>query len=469
MSSSIYHLDDVSFRDRIPTVTAKGKRRWMYVWKPLHGKLYNIRSIISFFYVCVFFSLPFIKIKGNPILQLNVVEGKFSILGMIFWPQDFFIFGIGMVTFIVFIVLFTMIYGRVFCGWVCPQTIFMEMIFRRIERWIEGNPNQQKMLREGGWSNKKIIRKGLKHIAFLSLSFLIANTFLAYIIGIDNLFKIIREPVSMHVGGFTAIIVFTLIFYGVYAYVRELVCTIVCPYGRLQGVLLDKNSVIVAYDYNRGEPRHKGKHAPEEQVGDCIDCNQCLVVCPTGIDIRNGTQLECINCTACIDACNHIMEKIKKPKGLIRYASENQLAQKAPFKFTIKMGIYSGILLLLMSFMSFLLITRTDIDVSILRAKGQLFQDVGKDSISNLYNLNLTNKTHQDVPFSLKIENMKGAIQYIGHQQMVVPSENQFAATFFLIVNKRELKQRETQIKIGVYENGKKIKTVKTSFLGYIE
>jgi len=461
-------LNEEFFRDRVPTVTLEGKRRWMYAWQP-KGKFYNMRSVLSVFYLVVFFGLPFVTINGNPMLQLNVVEGKFSILGMLFWPQDFFIFGLAMVTMVVFVYLFTMIYGRLFCGWICPQTIFMEMVFRRIEWWIEGNPNKQRALKAAPWNMNKIAKKVLKHASFFAIAFLIANTFLSYIIGKDALLKIIREPVSMHFGGFVALMVFTFVFYAVYAFVREIVCTIVCPYGRLQGVLLDRNSIVVAYDYNRGEPRGKGKR-PHEGMGDCVDCHQCVVVCPTGIDIRNGTQLECINCTACIDACNHVMDRVGLPQGLIRYASENEIAKKEKFKFSGRMKGYTVVLVLVLVGLATLLLTRNDVDATLMRARGQLFQEVGTDSLSNLYNLTLVNKTHGEVPVTLKLEGTTGRIRLIGNEHsLVTPAEGQGAATFFVILPKSEIKSRETKIKLAIYKGGKKMRTLKTIFLGYTE
>jgi cytochrome c oxidase accessory protein FixG len=459
--------NNTSFRDRIPTVTEKGKRRWIFAWKP-DGRLYRFRKWLSYFYIVAFFVLPYLHINGNPLFLLNVVEGRFSIFGMVFWPQDFFVFGIAMVTFVVFIVLFTMVYGRVFCGWACPQTIFMEMLFRRIEWLVEGNPNQQKLLNGKKWQREKIVKKITKHTLFFVLSFLIANTFLMYIIGSKGLFEIISEPISEHVGGFIAILFFTVVFYSVYAYAREIICTVVCPYGRLQGVLLDKNSMMVAYDYNRGEPRAKGKR-PNPAVGDCIDCGQCVGVCPTGIDIRNGVQLECINCTACIDACNNIMQKLNLQEGLIRIASENEISAKKPFRFTAKMKSYSVILILLLTAMIALIATRSAVDAKVLRAKGQMYQEVGSDSLSNLYNVMLVNKTHHEVPIVMKLENIKGTISYVGKQHTVVPKEGQAEALFFIVLDKKSIQSRETNIVVGIYKDGKRIKKVATSFLGYTE
>jgi len=456
-----------NFRDRVPTVTAKGKRNWIYAARP-SGKFYRYRSVLSILYIILFFSVPFIRIHGNPALQLNIPEGKFSILGMLFWPQDFFIFGTAMVTFIVFIVLFTQVYGRLFCGWACPQTIFMEMLFRKIEWWIEGSRNQQLLRRRQGASLEKTARKAAKHLAFLALAFLIANTFLSYIIGAEALQRIISEPVSSHTGGFAALLVFTLVFYFVYAYMRELVCTVVCPYGRLQGVLLDKNTIVVAYDYNRGEPRQKGKR-PDERYGDCVDCNQCVTVCPTGIDIRNGTQLECINCTACIDACSTVMKKTAQPKGLIRYASENGIANKAPFRFTVRIKVYSGILLLLTGLLGFMLASRENVGVAISRVGGQLYQEAGPDSLSNLYTITLNNKTREALQLEMRVANIPGTVFLPGNQPLIAPVGKQVKSTFFVRLPFTAIHGRETHLQLDIYHQDKKMQTVNISFLGYVQ
>lgn len=455
-----------SFRDRIATVDASGKRNWIFAQRP-KGKLYSIRTYVSWGFFLLFFSLPFIYVNGRPLFLFNVTEARFIIFGKVFWPQDFFIFGLGMVTFIVFIVLFTAAFGRLFCGWVCPQTIFMEMLFRKIEYAIEGNAASQKLLAKAPWTANKIFRKTGKHISFYLLSFIIANFFLSYIIGMKALEKIVTEPVSAHVGGLASILVFSGVFYAVYAFFREQACTVVCPYGRLQGVLLDKNSVIVAYDYKRGEPR--GKFSKKETIdhGDCIDCNQCVKVCPTGIDIRNGTQMECVGCTACIDACNAIMEKINQPSGLIRYASEEGIQKNERLHFTGRMKLYSVLLVVLVAILGSLLLTRKDVDSTIMRTPGILYQERGTDSVSNLYNIKVANKTIYKIPLQLKLEGISGSVEVIGgHNHITVQQEGQGTGSFFVVLPKNMVHNRKTQLSIGLYDNGKLIDVIKTTFLG---
>jgi cytochrome c oxidase accessory protein FixG len=458
------HITD-SFRDHIATIDEHGKRKWIFPFKP-SGKLFNYRKYLSYVYLLVFFGLPFIKVHGEPLFLINILERKFILFGMIFWPQDFFIFGIGMLIFIVFIALFTVIFGRVFCGWACPQTIFMEMLFRRIEYWIEGDAPHQKALASAPWSREKIVKLTAKYVLFFLLSFLIANTFLAYIIGVDELIKIVTEPLSSHIGGLISILIFTGVFFFIYSWFREQVCLIVCPYGRMQGVLLDRDSIVVAYDYVRGEDRHKFKKNEERTGGDCIDCNKCVKVCPTGIDIRNGTQLECINCTACIDACDEMMEGVGLEKGLIRFDSENGIKNKVKLAFTNRMKAYSAVLLLLIGVESFLLISRSDFDATIIRAKGMLYQEQPNEQVSNLFTIKLVNKTRNELPVTLQVEEFQGAgIQVIG-KALRVKKEGMTQGSFFIFLNKKDIKKRKTELRIGIYSNNKCIKTVKTNFLG---
>ncbi len=461
----IRSLIQENFRDNLSTVTKDGKRKWIYPVKP-GGKWFNYRAAVAIFFYAIFFITPFIKVHGRPFLQFNFPEGKFILFSYTFWPKDFFIFGLLMLAAIIFIALFTNAYGRIFCGWICPQTIFMEMLFRRVDYIVLGSAQQQRLLGKAPWDGKKTRKYIIRYTIYFLLSFIIANTFLSYIIGVDELFKIMTEPISMHVGGFAAIMIFTAVFFCVYAFLREQVCTNICPYGRLQSVLLDKNSIVVAYDYKRGEPRAKFRKEQKEEDGDCIDCNACVNVCPTGIDIRNGTQLECVNCTACIDACNYIMEKTNRPKGLIRYDSENNIAEGIKFRFTPRLKGYAAVLTVLTAAIVGLLITRKNVDGTLMRTSGMLYQERGKDSISNLYNLKLTNKSIKGFNLEIKPENFEGTVELVGNKQIRIEPEQQASATLFIIIPTKNIKERKEKVTIGLYKDGERINEFTSTFLG---
>jgi cytochrome c oxidase accessory protein FixG len=456
-----------SFRDSISTINKEGKRAWIFPTKP-HGTFYNFRTYFTWLYLIVLFATPFIKYNGEPLFLFNVAEKKFILFGAIFWPQDFFIFGLGMLIFIVFIALFTVVFGRLFCGWACPQTIFMEMIFRKIEYWIEGDANYQKALKNAPWNASKIRKRVLKFILFYLISFMTASILLSYLISVDDVLNILSH-IEDHIGSFVGIIIFTSVFFFIFWWLREQVCIIVCPYGRMQGVLSDKNTVVVAYDYVRGEERHHFKKNEIRSGGDCIDCNLCVKVCPTGIDIRNGTQLECISCTACIDACDHMMESVGLQKGLIRYDSENGIKNKVKLTFTNRMKAYTAVLLLLVGVEATLLATRSDFDATVLRAKGMLYQVQPNNQLSNLFTIKLVNKTRKKLPVKLIVENFKNyKLQLIG-KDILVKEEGITEGEFFVFLNKLDLNERKVKLLIGVYSNGVKIKTVSTNFLGPIK
>jgi len=454
-----------SFRDSVATISSDGKRNWIYPKKP-KGKFYNKRTYVSIFFLVLLFAGPFMKLNGHPFILLNIIERKFILFGIAFWPQDFHLFGLAMLTFIVFIILFTALFGRIWCGWACPQTIFMEMVFRKIEYLIEGDYMQQKALNAESPNPRKLRKKILKNSIFFLISFIIANTFLAYIIGVDELFKIITDPPSQHLGGLISLTIFTLVFYGVYTKFREQACIVVCPYGRLQGVLLDKNSVVIAYDYNRGEPREKLHKGQERKAGDCIDCHQCVQVCPTGIDIRHGTQLECINCTACIDACDSIMEKIDKPLGLIRYTSENAISKGIKFKVTGRIIAYSVVLFILLGSLITLLAIRSDVETTILRTPGMLYQELANKKVSNLYNIKIVNKTFQDLPISIKIIEPKGEVKWVGRGIDSLNEQDISEGEMFIILDQASILTNKTKLKIQILSNDKLMDEVETNFIG---
>jgi cytochrome c oxidase accessory protein FixG len=464
------NLPDESFRDSIGTIDETGHRKFIFPKKP-SGKFYEYRKWVSYFLLTILIANPFIKVNGNQFMMFNVLERRFNIFGFPFWPQDFYLFVMFMIVGVVFVILFTVIFGRIFCGWICPQTIFLEMVFRRIEFWIEGDRGAQIRLSKQEWNAEKIRKKGLKWFVFLIISFFIANVFLAYLISSDELFKMIEDGPESHLSTLIALLIFTGVFYFVFVWFREQVCIIACPYGRLQGVLLDNKSINVAYDFVRGEKEsgrakfNKNEDRATTGKGDCIDCHQCIHVCPTGIDIRNGTQLECVNCTACIDECDTIMESVGLPKGLIRYASEDEIEKKSKFVFTARMKGYSAVLVILVGVLTGLLFLRTDVEASILRLPGQLYQHKG-DNISNVYTFKIINKTNdefKDIHF--KLVGIKGSLKVVGQQDFKVPKQGMNGGTLFIEINQYLLENDKTKLEIEVYNGDTKIETATTNFL----
>jgi len=463
--------DQDNFRDSIGTINEEGKRAWIYPKKP-SGKFYEYRKYVSYVLLAFLFLAPFVKVNGNQFLMFNVLERRFNIFGFPFWPQDFHLFVISMIIGVIFIALFTVAFGRIFCGWMCPQTIFMEMVFRRIEFWIDGDRGAQIRLSKQPWNAEKIRKRALKLIVFFIISFLIANVFLAYLIGSDRLIEYITDGPLQHVSTLVSLLIFTGVFYFVFAWFREQVCIIACPYGRMQGVLLDNKSIVVAYDHKRGEAENgrkkfrKGEDREALGHGDCIDCFQCVNVCPTGIDIRNGTQLECVNCTACIDECDTIMEKVNLPKGLIRYASEDNIEKKSKFKFTPRLKGYTAVLVILTGILIGMLFLRNEVEANILRLPGQLYEHKEGNIISNVYTYKLVNKTTKDIPdISFRLMSHKGSINLVRHQLFTVPAQGLAEGTLFVEINNSALEGDKNKLNIGVYSGDKLIETATARFL----
>lgn len=456
------HQDKSSFRDSIATIDEQGKRVFVHPKKP-KGKFYNRRKIVGWSLLAILFLMPFIKIDGHPLFLFDVINRDFIIFGIHFWPQDSYLFAIAMISLLVGIVLFTAVYGRVWCGWTCPQTVFLEILYRPIEYLIDGDAKQQRQLKASSWTFEKIWKRLLKNGIFIVFSLMITNALLAWFIGIDELLKIMQEPIADHVTGFAVMLIISGFFFFIYSWFREQVCVILCPYGRIQGVLLDVNSIIVSYDYKRGEPR--GKNTDGLESGDCIDCDQCVQVCPTGIDIRNGSQLECINCTACIDACEAVMKKVKKPKGLIRYASVKEIADGEKFKVTPRMIAYSALLIGLFIFLVVLIFGRSDLESTILRTPGMLYQEQEDGRISNLYNFKIINKTIDTVHVDLRLLSHEGEIDVIRGAIKINPSTI-YEDIFFIKMNPNTLETKNNEMLIGVFMEGELIEEKSISFIG---
>lgn len=464
----LYNYDE-QYRDTIATVDEKGKRVWIYPKKP-KGRYHNKRIVVSIVLLSILFAGPFIKIGGEPFLLLNIFERKFSILGAVFWPQDFFILALIAISFFVFIILFTVVFGRVWCGWACPQTLFMEMVFRKIEYWIDGDTGQQRKLKNMPWNAEKIRKRVFKHGIFALIAILIGHTVMAYLIGIEQVKEIVTQPPTEHLAGFLGLVAFSIIFYAVFAFLREQACVAICPYGRLQGVLLVKDSIAVMYDWLRGEPRGRMKKSEERSdKGDCIDCKLCVHVCPTGIDIRNGTQLECVNCTACIDACDDVMTKIGKPTGLIRPTSYSAIAEGRKKIFTPRVAGYTGVLLILMTLLTIFVSGRSDVQATMLRVPGMMYQKIDGGLVQNIYNIQFVNKTAEDIELEVVLKGGNGTIESVGEGPVILPAKSKIDRVFIVKLPEADLKETKTKIELELRSGDVIIDEVSTNFLGPVK
>ncbi len=462
-------IEAETFRDSVGTMEQSGKRKWVFPRKP-KGRYTNYRTLVAVILLAIFFVLPFLKINGNPVLLLNILDRQFYIFGQPFYPQDFFILALGAITSIVFIILFTVVFGRIFCGWLCPQTIFLEMIFRKIDYLIEGDRNKQMKLDRQEWNFEKIWKRSLKYFIFIIISLIITHWMFMYIVGYQEVLNIMRQGPFENFTNFVVMIIFTGAFYFTFAWFREQVCTLVCPYGRLQGVLIDKQTINVYYDFKRGENRSKWRKNEDRAAagkGDCIDCNQCVVVCPTGIDIRDGQQLECVNCTACIDACDEVMVKVGLPKGLIRYATEDEIEQEKPFKFTNRMKAYSAVLLLMIGFLGFLLSNRGAMEAKFIKPAGTSYF-VREGQITNIYNYTFLNKSNKDQLVTVKvIEPEHGVVSLSGGKTVMLKRDQITKGTVNISFPEHEIQLTKQKVKIGVYDqSGKLLDSFDTFFEG---
>lgn len=455
------------FRNRLYTIDESGKRLWVFAKKP-SGLLTTARNVVGILLMVLFFAAPFIRINGQPLILLDFLHRTFVIFGVQFWPQDLNLFFIGMIALMVFIILFTVTYGRIWCGWACPQTVFMEVLFRRIEYLIDGDSNAQRALDARSWDAGKIFRRVLKHGIFFLISFVISNFFLMYLMGSDAWLILVTDTPANHVAGLAGMVIFSFIFYFIFSWFREQVCTIVCPYGRLQGVLLDRETVVISYDYHRGEERgsmRKGENRADLKKGDCIDCHQCVAVCPTGVDIRNGTQLECINCACCIDACNAVMKKVGFKPGLIRYSSEKMLSEKKPWHFTIRSAGYTIVLAALLVAFTYFLLTRNPVEATVLRSPGMMFQEQPNGMISNLYSMKVVNKTNAELPVEIRLLTAGGEVQIIGNKP-VIARQTLGEVVFFVLLRKQDVFKGQKEIELGVFSGGKMLDKTTATFVG---
>jgi cytochrome c oxidase accessory protein FixG len=410
----------------LSTLEKDGSRRWLYP-KLAKGFWWHKRRIFAYALMCVFLLVPHISIGGRPLVRIDLILREFTFFGQTFYPTDTLLLALLMLSAFISIVFITAVTGRAWCGWACPQTVYMEFLFRPIDRLFEGTAGK------GGQSKKQlpIPLKAARFLVYLLLSMVLAHTFLAYFVGPEKLSEwILHSSPLSHPTAFIVMAVVTGLMTFDFYYFREQTCLIACPYGRFQSVMLDRQSLIVAYDYNRGEPRAKGKRQKGESKGDCVDCHQCTVVCPTGIDIRNGLQMECINCTQCIDACDAVMHKIGLPTGLIRYSSQATLEKKPKSILRARTIVYPLILVALVSGFFVALSKNSGFTADVTRGKGTVFTAVPPSRVVNRFNLKLTNRTLEPQQYTLNFVYPDSAtVDVIDAEQLIVQPRQHASVT----------------------------------------
>lgn len=386
----------------LTTLRSDGKRNWMYP-VPSPGRFYTRRLVVAWALIVLYIALPVIRVGGHPAVLLDFVHREFALFGLIFYPTDTLLLMIFMIGILLSVVLFTALLGRVWCGWGCPQTVYLEYVFRPIERFIEGAEHVRRRRDDGPWTLDKAWRKVVKHGIYVLIALVLAHTFVAYFTGWDNLLVYMTGPPTQHWGFFVIMAITTGLVYFDFAIFREQMCTITCPYARMQSVLLDPDSLIVSYDPTRGEPRGKKSKTGDASLGDCIDCGACVRTCPTGIDIRDGLQMECIACTQCIDACDAIMDRVERPRGLIRYSSEREMQGQKTRLVRARTVVYSLLFLGAVSAFTVSLSGREPFDINVGRSVGEPYSQLPDGRIANRLRFRVRNQTGDPSSFTVRL------------------------------------------------------------------
>jgi cytochrome c oxidase accessory protein FixG len=403
----------------LPTLHGDGSRRWL---NPAlaQGKYWRRRRILAYSLIAFFVTLPHLRIGGKPIVLLDITSMQFTFWGHTFYPTDTPLVALLMLAAFFSVMFVTAVGGRLWCGWGCPQTVYLEFLFRPIDRLFSGTVGK------GGKPKGALnfaLRSG-RFLVYLACSLFLAHTFLSYFLGTDRLAAWMQLSPWEHPQAFGMIAVATVGLMYNFMFFREQLCMVACPYGRFQSVMLDPKSLIVTYDIHRGEPRHKGKTL-EGKAGDCIDCGHCTAVCPTGIDIRNGLQMECIHCTQCIDACNDVMRRIKKPEGLIRYSSQDALAGKPQTWIRARTLIYPAIILAISILFLCVLWTKFAFDARVLRSPGAPFMVNSERMLQNNFQVRLVNRSREPQTYHVAIKQpAQATVAWSDAQPTLDPSES---------------------------------------------
>ncbi len=415
-----------------------GKRKKIYP-KRVSGRFRTIRWSVSTVLLGAYFILPWLRLDGRQALLFDIPGRKFYIFNLIIWPQEVYYLAFLIIFLVIAFFMFTAVAGRLWCGYACPQTVFTD-IFMSMERMIEGDRRERMRLDEAPWTAGKFLKKALKHGAWLVFSFATAFTFLAYFTGsdrlLDRLVGLNLTPSDIFWLG-----LFTLATYGDCGFLRELMCLVPCPYGRFQSALFDQDTLIIGYDAGRGEPRGPARKQGGEGRGDCVDCTLCVQVCPTGIDIRDGLQYECIACAQCVDACNMVMRKLGRPEGLIRYGSLRSLTEGAGRILRPRVVVYALVLVVLLGAMVYKLGTRVPLDLEVQRDRRSLYQTTSDGRLSNVYTIKAMNMDSAPHRYMIRVKGIEADI-ITGTNPILVGSGEVYRTTLVLIAERERLKSR---------------------------
>lgn len=430
----------------LSTLNVDGSRRWIHP-RLSRGIYLKRRRIVAAVLMVVFLVIPYLRLGGKPLVLLDLPHRQFTLFGVTFLPTDMLLFMLLFVASVVAIFLATAMYGRVWCGWACPQTVYMEFLFRPIEHWLEGGPRGSKKLdRRRGLHPRRI----LKYAIFLLFAMVLAHTFLAYFVGVDQLAQWVRRSPVEHPTSFLVMLITTALVFFDYAYFREQTCIVACPYGRLQSVLLDPQSLIISYDPSRGEPRRKGIKERPATAGDCIDCKLCVLTCPTGIDIREGLQMECIHCTQCADACDAVMARIGKPKGLIRYTSRAEIEGHARRLLRPRVVLYPLVLAVTLGLFAFTLATRSDTEVTVLRGLGAPYRIEAGGRVLNQIRIKVTNRGQADRTYAISLDGAPGTQLVAPQNPFPVPAGDTRETSVFVWLPPAGLARGEEAVRFTV-------------------
>ncbi len=448
--------------DSVTTINEDGSR---YTLHPadVRGTFTLLRRLTAVVLLAIYVALPWIKVGGFPAVFLDIAHRRFHLFGLTFAAQDAWLlfFVITGLAFSLFYV--TALFGRLWCGWTCPYTIFMEHVYRRVERWIDGDATARRKLDAAPMSVSKFLRRTAKHGIYILISALLAHVFLSYFVSIPGLYDMMTASPAENLKAFGIVMFLTGALYFSFSWFREQFCIVLCPYGRLQSALTDEDTIVIGYDEKRGEPRGKPS---DPSAGDCIDCKRCIQVCPTGIDIRNGLQLECIGCSACVDACDAIMTKLKRPKGLVRYDSLRGLRGLKTRWLRPRTFVYTALMAVGAAFLTVSLLQIKPLRANLVRMQGAPYI-LTEETVRNHYQIRVINKLNEDAKFRLELMNAPDATQLVGTEAIrELAPMGESLITIPIEIPKSDY-EGPFPFRIALrWENGDLVTTAKGQFLG---